>query len=109
MKNPATDVVDDLMFLAPHTEVVHHIPGRIRLRILPSGLGAVGKTDVKGMIGSIPGIVSIRINYIIGSVVIEYDQNRLPFSIWESLKDLRKRPELAAEFKKRLQGLWDGC
>jgi hypothetical protein len=109
MECRSTHVLDDLVFLAPHTEVAHHIPGRIRLRILPSGLTIVRRTNLQDILGNIPGIKRMRINSIVGSVVIEYDSTRLPYTFWESLNELRKKPELAADVIERLKSLWEEC
>jgi len=107
MQRNDSDVVENLVRLAPHTEVAHHIPGRIRLKILPSGLKLVRGMDVQGLFGSIPGTVNIRIKSLSGSVVIEHDNTKLLHGIWENLRELRMKPELAEEVKKRLLTLWD--
>ena len=105
MDRSRPDLVENLLRIAPHTEVVHHIPGRIRLRILASGLNIVRGIDVEVVIGSLPGIKGVRINAIVGSVVVEYDSGKLPYSFWENMRQLRKTPQLADQLRERLQCL----
>ena len=106
-KASISSLIDDLMVLAPHLEIAHHIPGRVRLAILPSGVEIVQKTGLNDMIGSIPGITKMRINAFARSIVIEYDREKLPYDLWESLPGLLKRPDHAAEIRNRLEALWD--
>jgi hypothetical protein len=107
MQEVRTVLIQSLLRLAPHTQIVHHIPGRIRLRILPSGLAAVRGVNLEDIENNMPGILGIRVNRLIGSVVIEYDQNRLQSDFWESLSNLGKSPELAMGVEDRLRSLWD--
>ena len=108
MDGSGSDLVENLMCIAPHTEVAHHIPGRIRLRILASGLSVVRRIDVRSVIGALPGIKSIRVNALAGSVVIEYDTGKLPFTLWESMLQLRNKPHLADQIREHLQSLCVG-
>lgn len=108
MNGSRSEVVESLLRIAPHTVVVHHIPGRIRLRVLPSGLNVVRGVDVDSVIGSLPGIKGVRINATVGSVVVEYDSGKLPYSFWENMRQLRHKPQLAERLRESLQGLgWD--
>lgn len=97
------DMVQAIICLASHEEIAHHVPGRIRLKIFPSGLEAVKGINVQSMIESIPGVLSNRLNFLARSLVIEYDQDRLPYDLWESLGQLRNYPELAQEVSERLR------
>jgi len=105
MDGHRTDLMESLLTIAPHTEVVHHIPGRIRLRIMPSGLKVVRGMDFDSVIGALPGIESVRINAIVGSAVIKYDSGKLPYSFWEEMKQLRKKPHLVEQLKVHLNSL----
>ena len=107
MKDVRSTVVENLLRMAPHLEIVHHIPGRIRLRILPSGLRTAMEIDLQQIRDNTPGILSLRINALVGSVVIEYNRNRLDPDLWNLLSRLRKAPELRAEAESRLISLWD--
>jgi hypothetical protein len=99
-------IIRDLLLLAPHTEIVHHIQGRIRLRLRRSGLEVVKTTNIDKLMHSIPGIREIRINPVVGSLILDYDASRLPFSLWEKLGEIRTRPELESVVKEILNGLW---
>lgn len=100
-----SQLVDSLLLLAPHTEIVHHIPGRIRLRVLRSGIPLAARTDLQAILQAIPGIQQVRINPVVGSVVVEYDTRRLPYPLWERLAKLRFDATLHSELKRDLEGL----
>lgn len=89
--------VEQLVPLIPHIEIAHHIPGRIRLRILLSGLLAVQKVDIQGLLLALPGVSAMRLNTAAKSVVIEYNQELIPYDFWQLLGQLKKRPELLDE------------
>ena len=99
--------VDELLGLIPHLEIAHHVPGRIRLRILLSGLGAVQNVDLQALVLSIPGVLGMRVNTAARSVVIEYNQQQLPYDLWETVGHLKSRPELTPQFATQLSALWD--
>jgi hypothetical protein len=101
-----SSVIADLLLIAPHTEIVHHIPGRIRLRLKRSGLDVIAKIDVESLMRGVPGIRSLRINPVVGSLTLEYDQKRLSYSLWEKLGALRNRPELRDQVEALLKDVW---
>ncbi len=105
MDGSGTNLMESLLGIAPHTEVVHHIPGRIRLRIMPSGLKAVRGMNFDSIIGALPGIESVRINAIVGSTVVKYDSGKLPYSFWEEMRQLRTKPQLAEQLREHLRNL----
>jgi hypothetical protein len=105
MDGSRSNLIESLLRIAPHTEVLHHIPGRIRLRVLPSGLNVVRGIDIDGVIGVLPGIKGVRVNAIVGSVVVEYDSGELPYSFWENMRKLRKNPQFAEQMREHLQRL----
>jgi hypothetical protein len=105
MESLHSATVAELLRLMPHLEVAHHVPGRIRLRILLSGLRAVQDVDLQSLVLTIPGVLCFRVNTCARSVVIEYDQQKLPYELWETVKQLKSRPELAPQFVNRLSGL----
>lgn len=99
-------VIADLLLIAPHTEIVHHIPGRIRLRLKRSGLDVIAKIDVESLMRGVPGIRSLRVNPVVGSLTLEYDQKRFSYSLWEKLGALRNRPELRDQVEALLNTVW---
>lgn len=107
MESVHSATVSELLRLIPHLEVAHHIPGRIRLKILLSGLGAVKDVDLKALVLGIPGVLDMRVNASARSVVIEYNQQQLPYEVWETVKKLKSQPELAPQLATRLSALWE--
>lgn len=110
VQNPTLErdvIIRDLLLLAPHTEIVHHIRGRIRLRLKRSGLAVVKKTDIDRLMHNIPGIRNLRINPVVGSLILDYDDARIPFFMWEKLGEIRTKPELEPAVKMLLNDLWD--
>lgn len=95
-------LVDHLLKLAPHTVVVHHVPGRIRIRLLPGGLRLAREVDLEEAINRVPGIRKVRVNPFAASVIVEYDRGRLSTGLWDTLDEVRKRPESAPEAGARL-------
>ncbi|MCV6636565.1 HMA2 domain-containing protein [Candidatus Albibeggiatoa sp. nov. NOAA] len=72
--------------MTAYFNIVHHIAGRIRFRISPSFLKQPIAKDSKKLtqqIRSINGIQDIRINLLVGSVVVQYDPNIIKPSMWE--------------------------
>ncbi|MEN6441656.1 MAG: hypothetical protein ABFD97_24105 [Syntrophobacter sp.] len=98
--------IQDLLRLAVHTTIVHHIPGRIRLRVLPSGAWIARGIDLDELKRHVPGIMGVRVNILVGSVVVEYDRNELAPGLWEEFSKLRNDPGLASEMETRLVSLW---
>ena len=99
-------IIHTLISLAPHTRIVHHQPGRIRLKISPSALRVVNSADLGHMVEAIPGVLGYRVNLSAKSIVIEYDRTTLPFELWVMLAQLGIKPELKPEVTARLQTLW---
>lgn len=70
--------------------IVHHVPGRIRLRF---GLGMLTLAQDEGLapdqavrwLRALPGVKGARINVAAASVVVDYDPRRLDPSRWETL------------------------
>jgi hypothetical protein len=68
--------------------VVHHVKGRIRFRLLPDALNHVSKIDVHeitSFIRSVSGIEDVRINLIAASLIIYYNPQKIQPKLWERL------------------------
>ncbi|MHC1728213.1 MAG: HMA2 domain-containing protein [Syntrophobacteraceae bacterium] len=100
--NDIASPISNLLLLAQHTTIVHHIPGRIRLRISLAGAAIAAGIDLDELGSRVPGIRGIRVNALVGSVVIEYDRHRLPPDLWEDLAGISGNPEAACEIEERL-------
>jgi hypothetical protein len=97
--------IQQILRLAPHTEIAHHIPGRIRLKILVSGVNMARDLDFDAIARQIPGLLNAKAKVLSRSVVIDYDPRRLPPDLWEELGRVRARPELMSMLAERLQSL----
>ena len=100
------DLINMVIRLAPHVEICHHIPGRIRLKISLSALSLFDAPSISRSLHAIPGVVRQRINLRARSVVIEYDRKLLPYDLWELLGQIRCRPELTPVASELMQILW---
>ncbi|MHC1728624.1 MAG: HMA2 domain-containing protein [Syntrophobacteraceae bacterium] len=96
----------DILLLAKHVNIVHHIPGRIRLRVSPSGVSVARRTDFDRLMNGIPGVLKTRVSPIVGSIVIDYDCERLPPDLWDLLVRCNYDPSLTSEVEDRLTRLW---
>jgi len=90
----------------PHLEIAHHIPGRIRLKVLLSGLAAIEDMDIEALVLSIPGVLGMRVNSAARSVVIDYNQKVISQDFWHLLGQLKHRPERISEVAARIRRLW---
>lgn len=86
----AADVFNaaELQHLRSHIAIVHHVPGRIRVRLgaalRHSALG-IDHGRLQGLLAAVEGIQEVRINPGVGSVVIHYDCLRIALEDWETL------------------------
>lgn len=95
-----------LLALRGHVQVVHHAPGRIRLRIAPTlvkNAWRVDRTRIEQALRSMPGIGGVRINPAAGSVVVEYVPSRVAPETWDLL--LHGDEDAARERLETLLGL----
>jgi hypothetical protein len=106
MKYLKDRMMEQLLPLVPHLEIAHHVNGRVRLKVLPSGLRAVQGIDIKALLAAIRGVLKIRVNTLARSVVIDYDHHQIPFDFWPQLAQLKFKPELLNEVTDQLQRLW---
>jgi hypothetical protein len=77
-----------LLELRRHLSIVHHLPGRIRLRLGPALWGHAARFDrdlFQDMLEGLEGIRDLRVNKAVASVVIEYDPAHVPPEDWETL------------------------
>ena len=80
--------------LRRHLKIIHHIPGRLRLRIAATLLSELRNveefsnvdTDRLKQIGtSIKGIKGVRINAAAATVIIDYEPEKIEPQWWETL------------------------
>ncbi len=101
-------MIDGLLRIAPYATIVHHIPGRIRLKISLEGARAVNGRGIAMDGIRIPGIKSTRVNSIGRSVIIDYDEKLIPHDLWVGLGEVGKRPDLAPKIVSRFRALFGG-
>ena len=96
------EIIEGLLRIGPHARIAAHIPGRIRLKISMEGARILNNgTNYEGL--HIPGILSFRVNTFAGSIIIEYDPDRIPHDLWERLGRLRENPERARDLATELR------
>lgn len=79
---------DGLLAARHYCRIVHHLPGRIRLRVDPVGFKkaqAAQTEPLDTVLGRVSGIQRTEINPVAGSVVIHYDPAKLPPVLWDDL------------------------
>ena len=89
------EIVDIFLDHVRYLKVKHHVNGRIRVKASWNGakkLVAMKDGELEKIIDSIPGIEEYRINPKALSVIIEYDPDVLPFSLWEEVGTLGEYP-----------------
>lgn len=77
-----------LLDLRGHLTIVHHLPGRIRLRFGPALWGQAAKVDrtrLQDLLDRLDGIRDVRLNPAVASVVIQYDPNTIDPENWDTL------------------------
>jgi len=52
---------------------IHHIPGRVRVRMPELKANAKGAQEFQAVTQQIPGVASVEINLLTGSVLVHYD------------------------------------
>ncbi len=78
-----------------YLNIAHHVNGRIRVKASLSGarkLAEVEAGELERIISSIPGIEDYRVNKKALSVIINYNPQILPFSLWERVGQLKENP-----------------
>jgi len=79
---------DMFLVLRKHLKIVHHVPGRIRLRVaaaLFKEFDGIDSQVFDKILGAIAGIKDVRVNALAGSVVISYAAKQIKPSWWDTL------------------------
>jgi hypothetical protein len=90
ISGPVGERVALLLAMRGHLEIVHHIPGRLRVRASAGLLDLArrwrGPTiPIDEAVGIIDGIHAARVNPMAASAVIEYDPLRVAPNAWQRL------------------------
>lgn len=97
--------MDLVLEMAPHLRVAHHVPGRIRFKLLPSGIDIGERLARNGLVAHIPGIESVSARKLSRSLVLEYDPKVLTDELWDALGRVHESPDLEEVVRRRLRGL----
>ena len=105
---PAQNIIHDFASeLANAIRIAHHVPGRIRLKLIntlplqkpeaPDMNTITGKLPgILKSIEEIPGVCAVRPNLLARSCVIEYDARLIPDRAWINLLSGENSPESEA-------------
>ena len=89
---------EKLVELSQYFTTIHHIKGRLRVRVsskIKEQNGDILISDIEELPQKIDGIKKIKINKIVGSITIEYDNNVFPKELWDDLIDGKNSQEVA--------------
>jgi hypothetical protein len=75
---------EHLSALLVHVSIIHHVRGRLRLRLHPGILQWLDNTPERWL-AHLPGVSALRLNKAAASLVIDYDAGRLSPEWWERL------------------------
>jgi hypothetical protein len=106
-QDEAEEILDELLKILPHAEISMHVPGKIKLKLKVSGLPVVAGIDLEAISEMIPGILETKSNWLTRSVEIRYDPERVPHEAWESIIELKEKPQNKPSVHTRLKALLD--
>ena len=95
---------EKLVELSKYFTTIHHVKGRLRVRVSPKikeQSKDISISDIEELAQKIDGIKKIKINKVIGSITIEYDNNVFPKELWDDLV-AGKNPQEIAQIINRL-------
>lgn len=100
----------DLELLSDYFSIIHHTPGRIRLRasLKLKNAAQQSKIDAKELmdkLDQIPLIKEIKFNKLIGSLTLHYDINLLAPSLWEDAINGRNLDKIAEIINENLKDI----
>lgn len=94
--------------IASYFTVIAHTKGRLRVRVNPKikdEVSDVSLSDIETLPNKINGIKKIKINKIIASVTIEYDNDIFPKDKWDDLikgQNIDEVVEIIEKLKKEI-------
>lgn len=97
-----------LVELASYFTIIHHVKGRIRVRVSPKikeQQSNLTLSDVEDLPNKIEGVNKIKINKLVGSITIEYDNDIFKKELWDNLiegKDLDKVTQIINKLYKEV-------
>lgn len=87
-----------LIELSSYFSIIHHIKGRIRVRVSPKikelNQNHISINDIESLSQKIQGIKHVKINKIVGSITIEYDSHIFADQLWIDLVNQENLEEI---------------
>ncbi|RXJ60566.1 HMA2 domain-containing protein [Candidatus Marinarcus aquaticus] len=90
--------VDKIIEISSYLTLIHHTKGRIRVRVNPKikeQSENITLQDIEQIPQKIDGIKKVKINKIVGSITIEYDNTIFPDYLWKNLLNQENVEEIA--------------
>lgn len=98
-------LIDRLIELAVQSDIVHHIPGRIRLKVKLAALLRARDLEISDLVDRFAGILDARANAGARSIVISYDTGTIPPTLWEHLVNGKSDPPQQQAMREQLARL----
>ena len=100
----------DLELLGDYFSIIHHTPGRIRLRASLKLKNAAQNSDINpkdlmDKLSQLPLIKEIKFNKLIGSLTLHYDKDMLEPSLWEDAINGCNLDKIAMIINKNLKDI----
>lgn len=79
---------EELLTLSRLLRIVHHVPGRLRVRLSKDILrhsSTVSLDEIRNIVDKIDGVRSLRVSPVTLSAIIEYDPSVIAPHLWDSL------------------------
>lgn len=94
---------EKLVDLASYFTIIHHTRGRIRVRVSPNIKEQgenVSISDIEDLPQKIDGIKKIKINKLVGSITIEYNDDIFKKELWDDLIEGKNLDEIVQILNK---------
>lgn len=94
---------EKLVDLASYFTIIHHTRGRIRVRVSPKIKEQgenVSISDIEDLPQKIDGIKKIKINKLVGSITIEYNDGIFKKELWDDLIEGKNLDEIVQILNK---------
>lgn len=78
----------DIVRMTSYMSTIHHTKGRLRVRVNPKikdEADSISLKDIEALPQKINGIEKLKINKMMGTITIMYDNSIFPYELWEDL------------------------
>jgi len=99
---------EKLIEISSYLTLIHNTKGRIRVRVNPKikeQSDNVTLADIEDIPNRINGIKKVKVNKIVGSITVEYDNTVFPDTLWLDLlkqQNLNKITDILNELSKEV-------